>query len=200
MSFRWCNIDERQGDGEARPRCCRFLFIRGSRCSEVVRQQVCHLAEQRLWSGAAVFSEKIHKGGTTKGRRPLPIHRPGIQSSHGGHRSLRYACAPLQNANEGKALVPAFVWVHHRREHRECMAHLQEGLRPSQRETDAPQEVPSVGGSYVDGSQQGTSQGWPAPSAKHKPQVRRPNPRVLHPTQEVRYDGGKSLNERRTQI
>ncbi|XP_039537279.1 piggyBac transposable element-derived protein 2-like isoform X2 [Pimephales promelas] len=27
------------------------------------------------------------------------------------------------------------------------------------------------------------------PGAKHKPQVRRPNPRVLHPTQEVRYDG-----------
>lgn len=27
------------------------------------------------------------------------------------------------------------------------------------------------------------------PGAKHKPQVHRPNPRVLHPTQEVRYDG-----------
>uniref|UniRef100_A0A672KYQ5 PiggyBac transposable element-derived protein 3-like n=2 Tax=Sinocyclocheilus grahami TaxID=75366 RepID=A0A672KYQ5_SINGR len=27
------------------------------------------------------------------------------------------------------------------------------------------------------------------PSAKHKPQVRRPNPRVLHPSLEVRYDG-----------
>lgn len=101
--------------------------------------------------------------------------------NHGGHQPHRYACAPfLENANEGTVLVPAFVWVHHCCEHYKCMAHLQEGLWPSR--------CLSVAATLKWANKIPATVGW-SPSSEHKPQVCRPNPRVLHPTQKVCYAG-----------